>query len=212
MSNPTEIISGKKYGKLTAIKFIEKNKHNFWLFRCDCGIEKKIRTDGVYSGKVISCGCHKNKNLQDIIHGMSKNRLYKIWVGMKERCYNKKHKEYKNYGNRGITVCDRWKNSFVNFLEDMGKSYINNLTIDRIDNNGNYCKKNCRWATIKEQQRNKRTNYSVYYKGIRYCLSELSEKFGIKYECLYKRIVILKWDIEKSLINKNFNYKYVKSN
>jgi hypothetical protein len=154
-----EIIKkGDKYNRLTAIKFDYRNKQSrqFWLFKCSCGNKKVIRVDRVKTGNTKSCGC-LNFEPTRIIHGMSCTNTYRSWADMKSRCLNKNHKKYKYWGGRGITICKEWlgKNGFQNFYKDMGNK-PKNKSLDRIDNNGNYCKENCRWVTIEKQNNNRR--------------------------------------------------------
>lgn len=122
-------------------------------------------------------------------HGMKKTRLYYIWSSMKERCYNPHNKRYKNYGGRGISVCIEWVNSFIDFKDwAFGNGYEDNLTIDRIDNDGNYCPKNCRWITRKEQNRNYSRNHKITYNGETLCLADMADKYGVKRTTVLFRI------------------------
>lgn len=122
-------------------------------------------------------------------HGMKHTKLYRVWCGMKERCYNEHHKSYKNYGLKGIKVCDRWKNSFTEFYRwAIDNGYSEGLTIDRIDFNKDYCPDNCRWVTTKQQNRNYSRNHFVEYNGKKMCLKELSEISGIPYARLIWRM------------------------
>ena len=131
-------------------------------------------------------------------HNHTGTYVYRIWKGMKERCYNTKRDNYTYYGGRGIKVCDKWLNSFENFLSDMGFPPSNNHSIDRIDVNGNYCPENCRWATNKVQFRNRRNCRQIYHNGSVKCLSDWSEIYGIKVHTLMARLN-RGWSMERAL-------------
>lgn len=145
------------------------------------------------------CKGYKVVKLGSSTHNDTKTRLFKIWSGMKERCYREKHSHYKNYGGRGIKVCEKWKNDFGEFKEwAINNGYKENLTLDRINVNGNYEPSNCRWATQKEQHNNTRKNHYIQYKGKTYTISQLSELVGIKYTTLKERIKA-GWSIEDAV-------------
>ena len=162
-------IIGKKYNRLTVLKQfkeIRNGRYRTYLkCECDCGEVVTTRKDGIINGHTKSCGCYAREKSASMkkTHGMSETRFYKIWVGMRQRCYNEKDTGYKYYGGRGITVCDRWK-KFENFYDDMYESYLKhveehgeeNTSIDRIDNNGNYESSNCRWTNQTKQLINQR--------------------------------------------------------
>ena len=144
--------------------------------------------------KKNSYNCGKNNSHYK--HGMKGTRFYNIWKGIKVRCYNKNRMYYKNYGGRGIEVCIEWKNSFIDFYNDMYSDYIihckkygeKNTTIDRKDNNGNYCKQNCRWATQQEQMENSRMARKIIFNKKVYTLSALARKYNMYSSTLYKRL------------------------
>lgn len=133
------------------------------------------------------------------IHGLSRDRLYGVWSTMKSRCSNPKNRKFYRYGGRGITVCEEWQ-TFEPFYEwAMANGYSDNLSIDRIDNNGNYCPENCRWATNQEQANNTSKTIKIEFNGETKTLSEWADSIGINRECLWKRIYLRNWPIVKAL-------------
>lgn len=133
-------------------------------------------------------------------HGKRKTKLYNVWNTMRDRCYNKNNKRYKDYGGRGIAVCDEWRNDFMNFYNwSIQHGYNENLTIDRIDNNKGYSPDNCRWVTRKQQARNRRSNINFTYNGETHCIVEWCELLGLKPKTVYQRIHYYNWSIEKAL-------------
>jgi hypothetical protein len=144
---PTDII-GKKFNKLTAVKFIKLEKYQqYWLFLCDCGNTKEMPLSVVKHGSTKSCGCLKLK------HNKTKSKIHDTWIGIKQRCHNENSAQYKYYGAKGIFVCDEW-HEFENFYRDMGEPPTKLHTLDRINPKKAYEKDNCRWATRQEQSRN----------------------------------------------------------
>ncbi|MBW7573886.1 hypothetical protein [Caproiciproducens faecalis] len=163
-------ISGQIFGKLTVIKYDHSSPHRerYWLCKCSCGKEICVRVSYLLSGKTKSCGCDRpdaklkqlkpNGNKYGTMR-ISHMRIYHIWQSMKNRCYSPSNKCYRIYGGRGITICDEWRNDFIEFCNwALNSGYTGNLTIDRIDNDKGYFPKNCRWITNLDQQRNKRNN------------------------------------------------------
>lgn len=151
-------LNGYKWGFCEVMKYIKKSKKgNLWLCKCVCGNEFIASAGKINEGRHKHCGCKYINPAYS--HGLNGARIYRIWGAIKSRCYNEKLPSYKNYGGRGIKMCDEWKKDFINFYNDMKEGYDDSLSIDRIDYNGDYNKANCRWATLFEQSRNKRNNY-----------------------------------------------------
>jgi len=183
-TGPRTSLVGKKYNMLTVLaqEGINKEGKYLWLCRCECGNEKKLTGTILKSGSSKSCGCIVRTQ-----KGLANTSIYSIWHSMVARCHNKNSRSWKRYGGRGIIVCDRWKNSFFNFLEDMGDR-PKGMSIDRINNNGNYCKENCRWATMMEQARNTSKNHIIEAFGKKMTLIEWVRDTGHAPDVIKKRL------------------------
>lgn len=175
--------------KLTFIKrtSCDNRGHYKALYRCSCGNTTETRIDSVESGKAISCGCYRKT--KGVKHGFTSNPLYKVWYGMKDRCYNPKRKAYKDYGGRGITICDEWLNdllAFIKWCEENG--WEKGLEIDRENNDLGYEPSNCRFVTSKKNCNNRRNNILVYYMGKNQTVKAWAEELNLNYHLILSRI------------------------
>lgn len=204
-------MTGQKYGRLTVISRAENATdrdgtiRTQWNCVCDCGTLITARGKDIRSGNTKSCGCMNRESIRAFnfanktTHGGRYTRLYKIWRGMKDRCYNDKLSYYARYGGRGIMVCKDWSDDFQSFKEwALENGYADNLTLDRIDVNGNYEPSNCRWVTMKEQGNNRRTNHTLTYNGEKKTISEWAEITGLSKGAIWHRID-MGWDVEATL-------------
>lgn len=190
-------LTGKRFEMLTVIKRVEnRGKEVFWLCQCDCGNTKEVNGSKLKSGNTKSCGCYRKVAQLNYsrtyvgrkTHGMSNTRLYRIYNKMKLRCYSKTNSAYKNYGGRGITICQEWLDDFMNFYNwAMKNGYRDDLSIDRIDNDKGYSPCNCRWATRKQQANNTRSTIFLTYNGETKPASEWSEITGIPQDVITAR-------------------------
>jgi hypothetical protein len=186
-------LTGQRYGRLTVVAQAPK-QHNttYWLCECDCGATCAAGGRDLRKGRTKSCGCYEAD--RKVTHGLSKAPIYRVWIGMRQRCENPKTIGYKNYGGRGIKVCKRW-HTFENFVADMGhrpKGY----TLDRINNDKGYSPENCRWATRRQQHYNYRGNQVVEFNGQRHPLKEWARILGVDYDMLRHRIVRAGWPVD----------------
>ena len=175
-----ENLAGKRYGKLTVIESAGKDKHGNRLWRCvcDCGNEITTIANSLRKNRTKSCGCFKFEAKR--IHGEYKTRLYKIWVGFRQRCTNPNYPGFHNYGGRGIAHCEEWNDYFVFRDWALKNGYRENLSLDRINNNGNYEPSNCRWATPETQANNKRTCHTLTYNEKTQSATDWAKELGFK--------------------------------
>lgn len=197
---------GQRFGRWTVIEkadfYRNKGKKVVWRCKCECGNEGYVTTDKLRDGRSQSCGCRIKDRAKEthFKHGDSNSRLYNIWTHMKSRCYRKSDAAYLNYGGRGITVCEEWISDYDNFKNwALSNGYVDTLTIDRIDVNGNYTPENCRWATPKEQACNRRNNVYLEVDGEKHLLTEWSKIVGISVSTISQRLR-LGWSDEKAIM------------
>ena len=195
-------LTGQRFNYLTVLEYAgRKGNRTMWKCLCECGNTTFVDSRSLKSGNTKACGCHQSDGWGNSkTHGMSKTKIYRTWMGMKNRCYRKSNKHYGNYGGRGIKVCDEWMNSFELFRDWAFKSgYSEELTLDRIDNDGNYCPENCRWVDRFEQMNNTRSNHRITFNGNTMTLTEWSRKIGLPAHVLRNRINNYGWSEEEAL-------------
>lgn len=199
MSRKVQMI-GNTYGRLEVIEEAGTvGKQLTFLCKCSCGNTKVVKGNSLRTGNTKSCGCLQKETFSATItkHSKRYSPEYNIYYNMVARCYNRDNSHYKNYGGRGITMCDTWRDSFEAFYKDMGER-PKGMTIDRIDNDKGYSPDNCRWASTIEQGRNKSTNFNITYKGVTRCMAEWSQHLGINHGTLRNRILRNNWSVEKA--------------
>lgn len=174
---------GERYERLLVTSRADNNKSGraMWNCLCDCGKTKAIIGVTLRNGRSKSCGCIRSEmNTERLtIHGMAQSPEYSVWVAMIQRCTNPNNKEFENYGDRGISVCERWVNSFSNFIKDMGERPTHRHSIERVDNNTGYSPENCAWATMTEQSKNKRTTIFCTINGVKKPLVDWAREYCI---------------------------------
>ena len=188
-------LAEQKFGRLTVLRFSHINERgsSVWLCQCDCGKETYVEGFLLKRGNTRSCGCLQKETAANTAckrskHGMCKTRLHRIWLHMKERCNNPNCKAYPDYGGRGINVCDSWSDDFQAFHDwAIANGYEDNLSIDRINTNGNYEPDNCRWATTEQQANNKRKSAFITLNGETHTMSEWANITGISYSTIRSR-------------------------
>lgn len=196
-------LTGQTFGMLTVLGYAgsQRSKANtlqLWWCLCTCG--KTIKTVGarMLVGNTVSCGCKKKRLRHGHAGKANLTPEYRAWIAMRRRCYNTKTKDYPFYGGRGITVCDRWRDSFDNFLADVGSRPSDSHTLDRIDSDGPYEPSNCRWDTRLTQSRNRRNNVHITYQGETLCVGEWAKRVGLSTGTLFGRLKN-GWTVEQAL-------------
>lgn len=208
---------GKKFGRLTVLEELKertKSREIKYKCLCDCGKYTNVRGSLLRNGEIKSCGCLQRETVTKINtkHGKSHNKLYDTYNNMIQRCNNSNNSQYTNYGGRGIKVCDEWKNNFIAFYSwSMDNGYSDGLTIDRIDNNGNYEPDNCRWVDYKTQNNNERSNVYITYKGMTKTLQQWSEYLNVDYGTIRTRHK-KGWSDEECLFGKKQTFNVNKYN
>lgn len=199
-------LMNQRFGRLVVIsEHKNKGKKTQWVCICDCGQKCIVKTGQLRSMKTESCGCLRKENAVKngkkmwTTHSMNKSPEHRSYHAMLARCYRKTHKSYYDYGGRGIKVCDRWRNSFENFFEDIGKRPSKKHSLGRIDNNSDYMPDNCKWETVIEQANNKRNNFIIEVDGIEKTLPEWCKTYNIDYHQVYTRIINKGWTPKKAL-------------
>lgn len=179
--------TGEIYGRLRVICRSPEYDRAYWDCVCSCGKSTTVRGDHLKEGRVQSCGCIKDE--QRFVHGMSGSQEYTCWMNMRKRCYDPKNRAYRDYGRRGITVCDEWNESFAAFYADMGP-IPEGLTLERTNNDLGYSKGNCVWATRLDQVRNRRNSILHTIDGRTLCLKEWCKELSVSYQTARYRMRI----------------------
>jgi hypothetical protein len=204
-------LTGMRFGRLSVIRRDSQRGHKGYAHFacvCDCGRHSRHRSDHLRDGRARSCGCLHVElaSARATTHGDTKGRRYSreyaCWRSMLDRCSKPSQESYRLYGERGVTVCERWRESFDNFLGDMGRKPTSSHSIDRIHVEGNYEPSNCRWATPKQQGRNKRTNRIINHNGLSLTLVEWTERTGIKASTISMRLDHYGWNVSEALSTK----------
>jgi len=209
-------LKGQRFGRLVVLYDTGERKHRnvVWHCRCDCGTEVDVIGRNLTSGRTKSCGCYHRERVAEVhtVHGMSRKRkrhpIYGTWHAMLQRCENPNDHSYKDYGGRGITVCDEWHDSVIFINWALASGWREGLTLDRIDNDGNYESSNCRWITRKENSRNKRNNHLITFNGKTQTMAQWAEEVNIPYHTLKYRIGRYHWPIERALTEPVRRVKY----
>ena len=200
---PLKDLTGKKFGMLTPLYRVgTQNGHATWMCQCDCGRQKEVAGVSLTNGKTKSCGCQTSEWIAagKTTHDMSNSRLYRIWSDMKRRCNNARRPHYNDYGGRGIRVCAEWQSSPQAFFQwALSHGYQDDMTLERIDVNGNYEPNNCCWIPFEKQALNKRSNHRLQWNGQEITMKEAADLAGIAYSTICSRINFLHWTPEDAL-------------
>lgn len=203
MTNPALDLAGSQFGFLTVLRRAGtslRGNRALWECVCICGRAVVRESQSLRSKQRPNpkhCGCRRGEHIQT--HGMTHSRPYRIWLHMRRRCCDPSHKDFRNYGARGIMVCPAWMDSFLGFWADMAEGYAPALTLGRMDNNGPYSPENCRWETVKTQSNNTRNNVVLETSKGRMTLTQAAEMFGIPKGTLHARISRYGWAIDAAL-------------
>lgn len=185
-------LTGIRFNRLLVLRRGENQKdRTMWVVQCDCGTVKTIHSAGMVSGVVKSCGCFHKERISQVFktHGLSNTQIYKTYYAMLARCYRESHPSYPDYGARGITVCDEWREDKIAFIRwSLENGYAPELSIDRKDNDQGYSPDNCRWVTMAVQSTNKRGMRMITVNGVERRLQEILKESGVKYRNFYERI------------------------
>lgn len=197
-------LNGKRFGRLEVIEYAGRHQspsgsYTLWTCLCDCGNTVTTASKSLRNGIAKSCGCFRSDDaaMRHTTHGMTRSPEFSSWQAMRARCQRPSHTYYKDYGGRGITICERWE-SFEAFLADMGPRPSLKHQIERIDNNGNYEPSNCHWIEAFQQGRNKRNNRLLSYRGETLHIAEWSRRTGLSRETIWHRLKI-GWSVEKAI-------------
>ena len=208
-------LEGQKFGRLTVLqrKGSDRHKKALWYCKCDCGGEKTTTTGQLKRGATKSCGCLDTEHRENFVRNNTKHMMdgtpeYWAWKHIKDRCYNPESQYYYLYGGRGISVCNRWLESFLNFYEDMGTRPRDCTSIERIDGNGNYCPENCRWADYSEQSRNTSQNWKITIDGETKVLTDWAKESPVTAGAIRHRIRKLGWSEKEAVFRPSKDRSY----
>lgn len=195
-TNTINQLVNQRFGKLTVLRRAERNSKSgnaMWVCKCDCENIVTVIGSHLRSGHTTSCGCNR---ISERSMGHSKDRLYRTWSGMHNRCYDPTHDRYKWYGGKGISICDEWQDFMTFRTWALANGYNDDLTIDRIDSDGNYRPDNCQWVDMKVQANNRNNNRVLQYKSKKYTATQLAEAHGMSPHTVFNRLK-LGWTVDQ---------------